>query len=302
MSLNEDAQIDTSQVSDVRRSGRGGIGGLPIGRGGLVGTLITLALLVVGGITGVNVIGGDDGGGQDGGELAQACSTANPDRLELRECRNALYVNSIQDYWEEALPQSMGEPYQHTDTFYFSRLVDTGCGQADSGVGPFYCPVDGHVYIDLTFYDELARRFGAEGEFAQPYVLAHEYGHHVQNLLGTSEQVRRAQQREPANANRYSVLLELQADCYAGVWAKHAATTTDRSGQRIFTSVTQRDIDQALDAAAAIGDDVIQRRSGGPIDESAFTHGTADQRKDWFSRGYGTGEPRQCDTFSRANP
>ena len=295
MSLNENARIDTSPVTDRRGRG-GGFGRLPIptGRGGIVGTIITLGLLILGGVTGVNVLG--DGGGD--GQLAETCSTANPDRLELSECRNVLYINSIQDYWQEGMPDLAGEPYQETDTVFFSQVVDTGCGTADSGVGPFYCPLDGLVYIDLTFYDELARRFGAEGEFAQPYVLAHEYGHHVQNLLGTSQQVRDAQQQDPANANEYSVLLELQADCYAGVWAHHAATTTDEAGQRIFTSVTQEDIDQALDAAAAIGDDVIQRRSGGPIDESNFTHGTAEQRKGWFTRGYDTGDPRECDTFA----
>ena len=191
-------------------------------------------------------------GGGDNTDLEQTCSTANPDRLQHAECRNALYINSIQAYWQGALPQTFGQPYQQTDTVFFSQTVNTGCGSADSGVGPFYCPLDSQVYIDLTFYDELATRFGADGQFAQPYVLAHEYGHHLQNLLGTSEQVRRQQQRDPGGANELSVRLELQADCLAGVWAKHATKTTDAKGVPIFTSLTQADVDQALAARGAI--------------------------------------------------
>jgi uncharacterized protein len=299
MSLNENADIDTSQVTDVRGSGGGGVGGLRLpGGGGLIGTLIVLGLVIVGGIMGVNVLGGgsDNPGG---GDLSGACATGNPDRLKKRDCRNALYVNSIQNYWGKALPELYGKQYRQTDTVFFSDAVNTGCGAAESGMGPFYCPNDHLVYIDLSFYDELALRFGATGEFAQPYVLAHEYGHHVQNLLGTEAQVRRAQQRDPANANKLSVAMELQADCYAGVWAKHATETKDASGRPIFTSVTQLDIDQALEAAASIGDDVIQKKAGGPVNESKFTHGTAAQRKGWFSTGYQTGDPRRCSTFEQ---
>ena len=298
MSLNENADIDTSQVTDARGSGEG-LGGMRLpGGGGLVGTLIVVALLIIGGITGVNVLGGDDSGG---GDLTQ-CSTANPDRLNQRDCRNALYVNSIQAYWTKALPEVYAKQYQEADTVFFSNAVNTGCGAAESGMGPFYCPLDHLVYIDLSFYDELANRFGAKGEFAQPYVLAHEYGHHVQSLLGTEAQVRRQQQRDPENANELSVMMELQADCYAGAWAKHATETTDASGHPIFKSVTQQDVDQALDAAASIGDDVIQKKAGGPVNESKFTHGTAAQRKGWFAAGYNTGDPRHCDTFSGVNP
>jgi uncharacterized protein len=183
---------------------------------------------------------------------------------------------------------------------FFSQAVNTGCGQADSGVGPFYCPEDNLVYIDLTFYDELANRFGAKGEFAQPYVLAHEYGHHVQDLLGTEEQMRRAQQRDPNNANRYSVMLELQADCYSGVWTRHATETTSTGGQPLFTSITQDDVNQALNAAAAVGDDAIQKKMGGGVDESKFTHGSSQDRQRWFSQGYNTGDPKGCDTFGNA--
>lgn len=295
MSLNEDAQIDTEQVRDVGSSGGGGgLRGIPIPIGGGVGGLIVLALLVIGGLLGGNALFG----GGSGSERPLDCSTANPDRFDNVKCRNALYVNSIQDYWRKALPQSKGIPYVMSDTVFYEQAVSTGCGDADSGVGPFYCPVDDLIYIDVTFWNELERRFGAKGEFAQAYVLAHEYGHHVQDLDGTESQVRRAMQRDPGNQNAYSVRLELQADCYAGVWTKHATQTTDASGRPFFTSVTQQDISDALGAAAAVGDDTIQRRSGGRINESAFTHGSAAQRQQWFTTGYTSGDPKSCNTFA----
>jgi predicted metalloprotease len=303
MTLNENADIDTSQVTDARGSGGGGgrgfggIGGIPIPvGGGVLGTLLVIGLVLAGTFLGPQMFGGQEGGPG----VSETCSTANPDRLNQSECRNALYINSIQGYWQKATQETFGKPYEQTDTVFFSQAVNTGCGSADSGVGPFYCPLDKLVYIDLTFYDELATRFGADGQFAQPYVLAHEYGHHLQNLLGTSEEVRRQQERDPGNANELSVRLELQADCLAGVWANHATETTDAKGTPIFKSLTQADIDQALEAAAAIGDDKIMERSGAPVDESKFTHGTAEQRQTWFKNGYTTGDGRQCDTFTRA--
>jgi hypothetical protein len=294
--LNEDARIDIDQISD-QRSGGGGFAGLPIAIGGrgLVGTIVTIVALLVGGGFGVNAMTGGDPG--DNSSLREACSTANPDRLQRTDCRNALYVNSVQDYWQDALPRTFGRPYQQARTVFFARAVNTGCGAADSGVGPFYCPADRQVYIDLSFYDELARRFGAPGEFAQPYVLAHEYGHHVQNLLGTDTQVRRAQQRDPGNANAYSVLLELQADCYAGVWTRHATETTDAAGRPLFNQVTPQDIQQALQAAAAVGDDAIQRGAGRAVDPEQFTHGSSAQRQHWFARGFHNGDGRACNTF-----
>ncbi|HEX6500768.1 MAG TPA: neutral zinc metallopeptidase [Micromonosporaceae bacterium] len=304
MELNRDADVDTSQVEDVRGAGGGGgFGGLPIplggGRGGIIGTIIGLVILLAGGGWGASQMLGGSGGGQqaDNGKLAQECSTANPNRTQELDCRNTLYVNSIQNFWQHELPQVFGKSYQQAKTVFFSQQVTTGCGAADSGVGPFYCPADNHVYIDLTFYNELANRFGAKGEFAQPYVLAHEYGHHVQDLLGTEAQVDRQRQRDPGAANQLSVMLELQADCYAGVWAKHATQTTDASGKPIFTNITQQDIQQALDAAAAVGDDAIQKKVSGRVDESKFTHGSSAQRDHWFSQGYTTGDPKSCDTF-----
>ncbi|HEY0697522.1 MAG TPA: neutral zinc metallopeptidase [Micromonospora sp.] len=307
MELNENARIDTSQVEDRRGSGGGlGGGGIPIpipgggGRGGLIGIIIAVLVALVGGGFGLNAMtGGDDGGGGDNTALEQKCSA--DDALKQLDCRNALYVNSIQAWWTKAMPEKFGQPYEPARTVLFSQAVSTGCGQADSGVGPFYCPADDKVYIDLTFYRVLADQLGASGEFAQPYVLAHEYGHHVQDVLGTEAQMRRQQQRDPDNANRLSVMLELQADCYAGAWAKNATGTTDASGQKIFTSITDQDIQEGLDTAASIGDDTIQKKSGARVDESKFTHGTSEQRQRWFRQGYDSGDPTTCDTFNSPN-
>jgi uncharacterized protein len=314
MELNENANLDTSQVEDVRGSTGGGFGGgggrgfpipIPLGGGGgrlglLLTVVIVLGMVCLGGVFGRNMLGGGGGGQQaDNGNLNEKCSTANPNRFNETDCRNVLYINSIQNYWQGALPKSFGRPYQNATTRFFSQSVDTGCGQADSGVGPFYCPEDHHVYIDLAFYNELANRFGAKGQFAQPYVLAHEYGHHVQSLVGTEQQVREQMQRDQAHANQYSVMLELQADCYAGVWTKHATETTDQGGQPLFKSITQQDIQEALNAAAAVGDDTIQKKmGGGQVDESKFTHGSSDQRQHWFEQGYSSGDPKACNTFN----
>lgn len=305
MELNENARIDTSQVEDRRGSG-GGLsgGGIPIpiptggGKGGLVGIIIAVLVALVGGGFGLNAVTGGGSDQANNTAIDQKCSAK--DALQQLDCRNTLYVNSIQAYWQSALPQEFGKPYKQADTVFFERAVNTGCGQADSGVGPFYCPVDDHVYIDLSFYQVLAKQLGAKGEFAQPYVLAHEYGHHVQDLLGTEAHMRRQQQRDPGNANKLSVMGELQADCYAGVWAKNATGTADDRGQKIFKSVTKQDIQEGLDTAAAIGDDTLQKKSGNPVDESGFTHGSSAQRQEWFGRGYQTGDPKSCDTFGNA--
>jgi predicted metalloprotease len=300
MELNENAQIDTSQIDDERGSGGGGggFGGLPIGGGGLTGIIVTVLIALVGGYFGINQLGGSGSSSQTGDNtsLSQKCSQS--DKLKQLDCRNALYVNSIQAFWRNELPQSFGEQYQPAKTVFFANAVRTGCGNADSGTGPFYCPADDKVYIDLTFYKLLADQLGAPGEFAQPYVLAHEYGHHVQDLVGIEAQMRRDQQRNPSQANKLSVRLELQADCFAGVWAKGATGTTDSSGQKIFKSITAQDIQQGLDTAAKIGDDTLQQRSGGTINPAEFTHGTSAQRQEWFANGYKSGDPKACDTFA----
>jgi predicted metalloprotease len=196
MELNENAQIDTSQVEDRR-----GAGGTRLGGGGLVGLIIGVLVTLVGGGFGINAItGGDESG--DNTAIEQRCNA--DDALQQLDCRNTLYINSIQSWWQRALPAEFGKPYVQSDTVFFNQAVSTGCGAADSGVGPFYCPVDDKVYIDLTFYRQLAEQLGASGEFAQPYVLAHEYGHHVQDLLGTEAQMRQQQERDPGKANQLS--------------------------------------------------------------------------------------------------
>ncbi|MET0492361.1 MAG: neutral zinc metallopeptidase [Actinoplanes sp.] len=300
MELNENARIDTSQINDERSSGGGGggIGGLPIGGGGLTGIIISVVVALVAGFFGVNQLTGDSGGEAQTGDntsLSQKCSQT--DAIKQLDCRNVLYVNSIQDYWVDALPASFGDPYKPAKTDFFSGNVRTGCGAADSGVGPFYCPADDKVYIDLTFYKQLADQLGAPGEFAQPYVLAHEYGHHVQDLVGTEAAMRKEQERSPNDANELSVKLELQADCYAGAWAKNATGTDDGSGQKIFKSITAQDIQEGLDTASKIGDDTLQQRGGGTVNPAEFTHGTSAQRQEWFATGYKSGDPKNCDTF-----
>ncbi len=183
---------------------------------------------------------------------------------------------------------------------WFTGQVDTGCGAASSGTGPFYCPADKQVYIDLSFYNDLHSQFGAKGGlFVDAYVLAHEYGHHVQDLLGTSARVR-AGATGPSSG---SVRLELQADCYAGVWAHHATTTrTPGGGPPLVSDITRDDISRALDTAGRIGDDYIQTHlGGGRVDRSAFTHGSSEQREKWFSTGYRSGNPADCDTFGTPN-
>jgi predicted metalloprotease len=301
MELNENANVDTSQIDDVRGSGGGGggFGGLPIGGGGLTGIIVTVLIALVGGYFGINNLTGSGGTEPQAGDntkLQQECSQA--DKLKQLDCRNALYVNSIQAFWRDELPASFNKTYQPAKTVFFSKAVSTGCGNADSGTGPFYCPSDDRVYIDLTFYQLLADELGAPGEFAQPYVLAHEYGHHVQDLVGTEAEMRRQQQRDPGAANALSVKLELQADCYAGVWAKGATGTADSSGQKIFKSITAQDIQEGLQTASKIGDDTLQQRSGGTINPAEFTHGTSAQRQQWFGTGYNKGDPKACDTFA----
>jgi predicted metalloprotease len=228
----------------------------------------------------------------DDGTVAQDCRTGH-DANTSEECAVVAEVDSVQDYWGTQL----GSRYTKAPTRFFQGSVQTGCGAADSGVGPFYCPADERVYIDLSFFDELRTRFGAEGgTFVDAYVLAHEYGHHVQDLLGTSDQVQ-AGVTGPASG---SVRLELQADCYAGVWANHATTTPDpRTGRPLVTDITPDDVSRALDTAGRIGDDFIQRNlGGGRVDQSQFTHGTSAERQRWFTTGLQGGDPAQCDTFS----
>jgi predicted metalloprotease len=197
-------------------------------------------------------------------------------------------VNDVQDTWTKILPQEANVPYDRSKLVLFRDAVQSACGVADAGAGPFYCPGDNKVYIDLSFYDELKTRFGAAGDFAQAYVVAHEFGHHIQNVLGIDEQMRRAQQRRPDLQNELSVRLELQADCLAGVWG-HS------TGERKLLEAG--DVEEGLNAAAAIGDDRIQRMSGRSVRRDTFTHGSSAQRVEWFKRGLESGRIAACDTF-----
>jgi predicted metalloprotease len=299
MRYREGGRLDTSGVSD--RRGRGGMGGgrgIAVGGGGLglVGLIIVVVLQLAGGGGGDvgSALSGLGGLGQneqiDNTQLDQRCQTG-ADANDSVECAVVADVDSIQDFWTTVLANR----YVRTDTVFFSGQVQTGCGGASSGSGPFYCPADQLVYIDLSFFDQLRQDFGAQGGlFVDAYVIAHEYGHHVQNLLGTNAQV----QQGVTGAESGTVRLELQADCYAGAWANHAETVPDESGAPLIEEISDDDIARALDAAARIGDDFIQRNLGsGRVDQDAFTHGSSEQRQKWFTTGYETGDPNQCDTF-----
>jgi predicted metalloprotease len=230
-------------------------------------------------------------------DVAQECHTGADANRNL-DCAVVADIDSIQQYWTSELPR-LGARYVDAPTVWFTNSISTGCGSASSGMGPFYCPADKRVYIDLSFYNDLQTQFHAKGGlFVDAYVLAHEYGHHVQDLLGTESKV----QAGVTGPKSGSVRLELQADCYAGVWANHATTTPGPNGQVLISSITRDDVNRALDTAGRIGDDYIQTHLGnGQVDQSTFTHGTSAQREKWFTAGYRTGEPEACDTFSTNN-
>ena len=259
--------------------------------GGLGGIILVVALVllsggdlgdVLGGLTGSGGGGGDPGPGSS--NLQEECDTG-ADANEQRDCRIVGYVNSVQAYWAEAFEGS-DQQYQMAETVLFSDAVNTACGGASSQVGPFYCPLDQTIYIDLVFFDQLLTRLGGEGgELAEAYVIAHEYGHHVQNLLGLLESGR------DAGAEGGAVRTELQADCFAGVWAGNAVDTG------YLEPLTREQINQALDTAAVIGDDHIQGQTGGQINQDTWTHGSSEQRQEWFTRGMEERAPDACDTF-----
>jgi uncharacterized protein len=288
-----DAKLDPDQVTDVRGRGLSG-GGLAAGAGGLglVGALVFLLIsLFTGGGGSLGQLGPLQNQtvaqGDTAGEVSEECLTGE-DANTRQDCRIVGVVNSVQKFWDGVFQRS-NQQYPYADTVFFNGQVNTGCGYASSQVGPFYCPRDQMIYIDLGFFDDLQARFGAGGApFAQAYVIAHEYGHHVQNQLGVLERIGNDTQGPESRAVRS----ELQADCFAGVWAANAVQTG------LIEELTQADINEALDAANAIGDDRIQAQTQGQVYPETWTHGSSEQRHRWFSRGFETGRPALCDTFT----
>src|SRR3954447_22124636 len=277
-------RVNTSQIEDRRGSRRG----VAVGGGGL--GIVGVVLVIV-----FTLAGGGGGGAADALRQLQAPSTTTQDSEPLScphdaqtntACFVTAVVNDVQATWSD-LFKTEGRSYQDTKLVLFTDATTSGCGQASAATGPFYCPADNKVYLDLGFFQELRNRFGAPGDFAQAYVIAHEFGHHVQNLLGTSDQVYRAEQRNRGNANALSVRLELQADCYAGVWAAHTSAQPN-----------PEDFHEALDAAAAVGDDRLQKEAGQRVNRETWTHGSSAQRMQWFQRGLSNGDRADCDTFS----
>jgi uncharacterized protein len=273
------------QIED--RRGRGG-SALPIGvGGGGIGIVVLVAYLLI------SALGGGGGLPVDAGVPAfPGAPAAQGEELQPREGDEAaqfvaFVTDDVQDTWAR-LFAAAERKYEPTKVVLFTQATQSGCGAASAATGPFYCPLDRKVYLDLGFFDELSRRFGAPGDFAQAYVIAHEFGHHVQTLLGIEGDVRKGQQEHPDEANELSVRMELQADCFAGVWG-HSAFEEDL--------LSSGDLEEGLAAAAAIGDDRIQESTRGRVDPESFTHGTSEQRATWFRRGFEAGDPNACETF-----
>jgi hypothetical protein len=294
----------SENVEDRTGMGPARGGGFPLGGGGMrLGGGAIIILLIVSLLFGINpleFLGG--GGGVPAPGQAPAPSQPAPGygpqtapapaRAPRDQQKDFVYaiLGKTEDVWEAVFRAYTRKPYQKPTLVLFKGSVRSACGLASSAAGPFYCPGDQKLYLDTAFFDELSRRFGAPGDFAQAYVIAHEVGHHVQNLLGTMQQVDRAgAQGNSRSQNTMSVRLELQADCYAGVWGYHVRDSLDPG-----------DLEEGLRAAAAVGDDQIQKRTQGYVVPESFTHGSAEQRVRWFRRGLESGDPRKCDTFSGA--
>ncbi len=311
MKINPKARIDRGRVRVRRGGGRsggfpmpsggrtGGGSGLPIpAGGGIAGIVVVIIVLVVMAQCGGGLPGTGGGSDTTGGDQVANCESG-ADATKSEDCKLNLFVSVIERFWATALPDQAGVQYTDAQMQIFSGSTSSGCGQASSAMGPFYCPADKYVYIDSTFFDDMLKgQLGAQGgDFAEAYVVAHEYGHHVQDLLGT---MAKAQSRETGPTSP-SVRLELQADCYAGVWAHNATTVKDSAGNVFITDLTDDDIKRAIDAATAVGDDRIQQRTQGRVNEEQWTHGSAEERVRWFMTGYQDGAVDGCDTFSASS-
>jgi predicted metalloprotease len=287
MRFRSGASLDPSQVSDRRGMRTGGMAVGGVGGLGVIGLIIVIGMQLLGGSGGSGgFLTAEPPFGAQNAQVSGAtgeCRTG-ADAEARQDCRIVAVVNSVQEYWTDALPG-----YESAQTVLFTDRVSTACGAASSAVGPFFCPADATIYIDLSFYGELESRFGAEGgPFAEAYVVAHEYGHHVQHLIGSDQKV--GNDREGPQSG--GVRLELQADCFAGVWAAHAERTS------LIEDLTDDDIARGLDAASVIGDDHIQSTFGNGVNPETWTHGSSEQRQRWFSEGHRTGDPASCDTFA----
>ncbi len=276
-------------IEDYR--GRSGMAmrAAPLGIGGL------LVVLLLSWFTGVDFLSLVGGGGGD--PVGESVRTGNPGAVNAspEEARLVDMVDNVMEDAQETWRQILGARYEDTRVRLFRDAIDSACGFAQSATGPFYCPGDRRVYLDLGFFDELQRRFSVSGDFAQAYVVAHELGHHIQTITGIEAQVRQRQSANPSQRNALSVRLELQADCFAGIWGHHAAQPGRAAAGGV--ELDPGDIDDALNAAAAIGDDRLQRQSTGRVSPESFTHGSSQQRVDWFRRGFQSGDPAACDTF-----
>jgi predicted metalloprotease len=271
-----------SKNVEDRRARRAGGAGVPLGVGG---TLLLLALSLFLGTDLFSLLGVSS-------PLGAAAASWSVPGAEASDDERVHFMSAVLDESQAMWAAIFAENdlvYEDAVLVLYEGAITSGCGYAPASSGPFYCPLDGRVYLDLAFYDVLRDRYGAAGDFAQAYVLAHEVGHHVQNLLGTAAKVRQLQRAEPRYANRLSVALELQADCYAGVYGRSVA---ERGG------LERGDLEEGLSAAAAVGDDRLQRQATGQVNTETFTHGSSAQRMRWFGRGFETGDPSACDTFS----